>query len=53
MCVSVECRVCGSLHRPKEGDLLELELQVVVSFFVWLFGIECRSSRRAAGALNH
>ena len=44
-----------SAHRGQEKapDLLELELQMVVSHLVWVLEIELGSSARAMSALNH
>jgi hypothetical protein len=41
------------MWRPQGLDPLELELQVVVSYLVWLLGIELGSFGRGASALNH
>jgi hypothetical protein len=38
--------------QERASDLPELELQMVVSYVMWVLGTELRSSGRAAGALN-
>lgn len=45
-------QVCGPL-RPAVSDPLELELKAVVSYLMWVLGIEPGSSGRAKSALNH
>ena len=52
VCVRVSERACGSQNR-RASDLLELELQMVVSYLMWVLGSELRFSARVAGALNY
>lgn len=56
MCVVVgiykEVKVAGP-PRPDMSESPELELKAVVTYLVWIPGIEPGSSRRTASALNH
>ena len=52
MCVFECMHMCEGVHRSQKRvlDLLELELQAVVSCPTWILGTELRSSVRAANA---
>lgn len=47
--------VCGVTHRSQKrvSVHLELELQAVVRYLMWMLGIELRSSARAIHALSY
>lgn len=54
MCYVCVCQLHVSTYRTQKRmlDTLQLEVEVVVSYLMWLLGIEPRSSARAANALN-
>lgn len=51
VCIWTTCVMCYE-GQKRVPDLLELELQTVVSHPVWVLGTELRSSVRAAIVLN-
>lgn len=58
VCVCVCIGICTQECQAPRGqertlDLLELELQEVVSCLTWFLGIELRSSTRAVYDLHH
>ena len=52
VCVRVSERACGSQNR-RASDLLELELQMAVSYLMWVLGTKRMSSLSMLWALLH
>jgi hypothetical protein len=56
LCIYVLCVyghfVCMYAHQKRTLDAVELQVKIVVNYYVAL-GIELKTSRREASALNH
>lgn len=52
MCVWVCAPGCGYLQSLELTDPLELDVQVIVNYLVWMLGIKLESSGRAVQALT-
>lgn len=52
-CVS-ECYVCSETHESQKrvSNTLELKLQVIVSYSMWVLGTKCKPCAKTAGTFN-